>query len=273
MEKLINPEPTPFCRLMEQENFPGLKNRINLEDTLDLLLSVVEDVDGTEQITQFNSCFKLKNGNWLPNPMVNIAFDAFLTLYDEAYKLRKSDKNFITGLRIFYGLTGANFEVKLLFKPVCYNWNAITSKYDCKEGTKKYYYTADNFIPYTDTEDVEENYRHQILISDNCDEQFREYDSLKNDVLGVTYPFQTIYTLMADNKSDGDNIVMVKNALYRTSTGGLSAKHSVLLLTTLKAAIFRDKFANRSHLCPPGCTELTRDELAVHFQGITTCNP
>ncbi len=270
-EKLLDPYPTPFCRIIDPLNFPNLRNKINLEDTLNLALAVVNDVDALPQIDQFNSFFKLKNGHNLPNPMVDIAYDAFEAMYTEAFKLRTADEKFITGLRIYYALTGANFDVKLLFKPVCYNWNAAQNRYDFVEGTKKYFYTvADGFKEYTGTENIERNYRDQISILHDGAGAFGNHDST-SDANSVTYPFQTIYTLMTDNKNDGDNFVTVKNALYRKPDGTLSAKHSLLLRTIRVAVDFRDMYANRSHLCPPGCSFLTKTELDVHSQGVTIC--
>ena len=264
------PRPTPFPALMNA--FIYLKDSINLEDQLDLQYAEVPNPPILPQISTFNNAFKLNNGpTTIPEVVVKIKKDAFKLLYDEVVKLRKPE-NHITCLRIWHGLTKLTTEHKLkpLFQ-VIYTVKSATGQYSVVEGSEIYHYDGNVFKPYSGAEDLRRNYRENIRIKKITG---GSYDPLNVglETESVTFPFQTIFTLILDNLPDNDDAVIIVNSLATNKEQTeIYHKHALLLFATKMEedqkgteafVIIKDKYANRSHLCPPGCDKILDFDLA-----------
>lgn len=263
--------PIPYdCMIKE---FTFLKDKMDLEDWLDVQLAEIPKPPVLPQLDNFSKVVKLKSGNF-PNtpeegPIVSIAYSAFQKLYEEALKLRKPGERHVTGLRISFGLSGASHRIKLLFQAVYAKFDT-GKNYDVIENGEIYYYDEPSatFELYALAEDVRRKYRDNVLVQRTNDSSltiFRE----GTDTESVTFPFQTIYTMMYDNLPD--NHVLIYNALpANQEMSVVEHKHTLLLTTsdeqerTGKSFLtFENKYANRSHLCPPGCDKLRNLDVII----------
>src|SRR3989338_3804726 len=110
--------------------------------------------------------------------------------------------------------------------------------------------------PFLDEElEWKNNYKHKAKIRHSTDlaQPFELFlDGTDSD--GQLFTFQLIYALMHDN---GNNYFYLRNSMTEFLHDPLiSLKHSLILSTDLITANgnFANKYANRSHLCPP-CAE------------------
>jgi len=261
---MINsPRPIPYAELIAE--FPFLENNMNLEDGLDMELAEVYKPPTLPVIVDFSQIVKLRNGNFPhpPNaaPVACIKNTAFEKLYKEALKLRKPGEQHVTALRISFGLTNTSHEVKLLFQAV-YAKLDTGKDYDVIENGEIYYYDEPSctFELYALAEDVRRNYRRNVLVKHVGDQSPTAFIE-GIDTESVTFPFQTIYTLMYDNRPD--DYILIYNALpANKEMSEVEYKHGLLLTSSdeerekRKLLDFKNKYANRSHLCPPGCNKL-----------------
>lgn len=260
-----NLRPTPFCDLIL--NFPFLKDKINLEDTLDMQIAEVLAGSPLPQIENFNSYIRLNNGYTLPRIVFGIKHTAFKDLYLKAQGLVPAGSNHITALKINLGIkNGILFPV---FIPIC-TVNDGNNNYTVIEYTEQYTYnySAGLFEKCDDWKTLISDYQTSIAIRHNGGPQFENY-ILNSDSEAIIYPFQTIYTMILD--SSPYPFVLLTNSLATDkNSGALLCQHSILLMATSSSIgiIGHNVYANRSHLCPP-CNIIS--DFDIIRLGPTTC--
>lgn len=269
-KKLKVARPTPFCQLLNQ--YPHLKtNKFNLEDTLDMDIVVVNNSYPLPQVDYFSSYFRKHGGTPLPRVIFGIKNTAFKAMYEKAVAFRTLGENHITALKIYLGLQ--DFSIVPIFQAV-YTKETSEGEYSVIGESDRYLYdtSTEVFVPYDELSGFEAAYQSNINIKHQQSSSFGTFIR-GTDSEAVIYPFQTIYTLMYDNRNDGDEYILLTNALsIDKTTGKLLIKHSLLLLATATEhglLDLKDKYANRSHLCPPGCGSITDFDI-IHV-GPTSC--
>lgn len=263
--------PTPFDKL--HEKFCFLKN-MKTEITLDMDPAVVTISGSNPQIKNFHKHFKWKgNDTYLETIVMGIKNSAFEKLYREAFGKWKEGEKYLTGLRIHHGVSG-DFVQELRFSPVYLK--LIDNTFVVAELAKhKYDPCKEEFVISEDT-GLDTDYRAKIYIYRTVMGVFNNFNS-GYDAESVTYPFQTIYTMILDS-SNPDNAILdnyqkeyvtVTNALWKNKENELHIKHSFLLMavSTEKGTdgflSFDGNYANRSHLCPP-CAKIKKDEFPLY---------
>lgn len=248
--------PTPISDLLTEFTF---LTEMEQESKLDMALAVVPIMNPMPQIEQFKHHFKWKDHTSLDVIAMGIKNTAFQVLYQKALSKYQEGDTYITALRIHHGATDCS-QV-LFFSPVYLkssdgiNFNVIeVGRYlydDKKEEFVEFY------IPGLDTD-----YRGNILVKPSLSSAHGGFISGR-DVESVTYSFQTIYTMIFDSLNYNKDYVTITNALpVDKETGDLLYKHSLLLMATETEhgtvdPTFNGNYANRSHLCPPGCRKIS----------------
>lgn len=229
--------------------FPRISD-MNGEDRLDLEFVKLEPSTAEDEIDYCNDYLKTTDGEL--NPLIEKIQSAhFEKLFNEVSKMRLPTESYLSGLKILFGLDEK--QIVPMFQPVFLS--RVTSgvpgnhTYIPKFGLYyNYDYTNGFSVAKEGDFDRLSNYRKSIQIKRQTG-NYTAFNS-KDDVEGVIFPFQTIYTLLNDNT---ENFANLYNAI-RFVEG--EAKHCVLLTTQVAPfnfGLLEDKYANRSHLCPP-CT-------------------
>lgn len=247
-KKILGPEPTPMPEILRK--FPEVQD-MDSEDVLDLEFVAMGQADAEDEINDCDEYLRINSSSgFIDQFVMKIKNDHFEELFSDATQMHVGSESYVTGLKIFFGLNGS--KIYPVFQPI-YSCRTTSGSpgnhtYVPKFGLHYIYHYIGGFkIARKSHFDKILNYRNNVEIKRSTG-NFTKFDS-KNDVEGVIFPFQTIYTLMNDNN---ENSVLLYNAI-RMEQG--EAKHCILLTTQIKPFkyIFEDKYANRSHLCPP-CT-------------------
>jgi hypothetical protein len=258
----------PYSRLIVE--FPFLKNKINGEIKLDMEIAEVRMITNLPQVAQFSNVVRLKNTSiTLNSDVIDIHKDAFEKLYADSVNMSQASGDYITAVKIWLGLEENN-KLKLLFQPICIQKNNENDYLVCNHETIYFYdqskTNAEKFQPINtiDAEALKKRYRKSMEIFHLNETIFRNF--VKDfDTEAIIYPFQTIFTLIYDNLS-ANNSVMLRNSIATNrQSGNLDNRHSILLYTTKapekEILDFKNKYANRSHLCPPCAGEISDLDL------------
>ncbi|TSJ45381.1 hypothetical protein [Fluviicola chungangensis] len=245
--------PTPITQLVAK--FPFL-NGMGNEFLLDMEPAVVPTTNPMPQIVDFRSHFKWKDNNYLDVIAMGIKNTALKDLYQKASSKYSNGDVYLTALRIHHGASG--YSQELFFSPLYLKSTDGGVNFQVTElGRYMYDHQNEVFIEGV-ASGVDIEYRTNIYVKPTLAGSFGNFSS-GADVESVTYPFQTIYTMIFDSLTYNENYVTITNALPKDkATGNLLIKHSLLLMAaeTEIGAIyptFHGNYANRSHLCPPGC--------------------
>ena len=264
--------PTPFDQLKGKFCF---LEKMGTEITLDMDPAVVTTSGSVPQINDFKKHFKWKeNPTPLETIVMKIKNSAFEKLYRDAFGKWKENEKYLTGLRIHHGAT-EDFAQELRFSPVYLKLMGDTFIVTELEE-HKYDPIKEEFVKSNDA-GLDTDYRSKICIDTTGIGTCANFNS-GYDAESVTYPFQTIYTMILDS-SNPDNAILddykkeyvtVTNALWKDKENRLSIKHSFLLMAvsiidkeTDGFLSFDGNYANRSHLCPP-CAKIEKNEFPLH---------
>jgi len=181
--------------------------------------------------------------------------------------------DFVTAVQIYLGLNAKEDSICLLFQPVllCKGVNTGDVYKTSWEYPGYFNYNGTNFALSNDSSCI---LRYQSLI------QFKQANgSIRNfnpsadstgDTKSLLLSFQELDSVFISNKS---NVIHFWNSVLQIPvSSGLYTKHSLLLSPkqygptdfknrakrkTLLKLPFAGNFANRSHLCPPSCDEVS----------------
>ncbi len=250
IRQMNDPFPTPFNEIITYYDKLNLDVRkLKNEDRLDLELIPLVPEMAEPEIDECNVCLKVSSG-LLEQKIIQVDRKALVELFQRATQMRLGTDAYVTGLKIHFGLVGN--EIKLLFQPV-YMKRVITG-----QGTNEYRTEFELHYVYSlearrfveaKKEDFEKirTYKSSIQIKHDVASGYGSFS--EGDVEGVIFPFQTIFSLLYYNEEDDE--VFFYNAI-RTENN--KNKHCILLATKSKPfpqPVFENKYANRSHLCPP----------------------
>ncbi|MDF3027991.1 MAG: hypothetical protein K0S23_2298 [Fluviicola sp.] len=250
--------------------FPFLENKINLENKLEMEIAEVRMIDSLPQLSHFQNIVRLKDTTTpLNKDVLEIHRDAFKKLYLDSVAMPQATGNYITAVKIWLGLD-VNNKLKPLFQPICIQKNN-ENDYLVHSNERVYHYdnsktNEEKFQPIaiTEVEGLKKRYRKGMEIFHLNETVFRNF--IRDlDTEAVIYPFQTIYTLIFDNLEANDCVTLRNSIATNRQSGNLDNKHSILLYATKavdkEIRDFRNKYANRSHLCPPGSIEIADLDL------------
>ena len=268
----IQKRPIPYDELVM--NFPFLKDSINLEIKLDMEIAEIVMAATLPQVTGFYNIVRIKGSAInLGKDILEVHKDSLKTLYSESIAMSQATGAYVTAVKIWLGLK-ADLKMILLFEPICIQKN-IENNYIVYDSGKIYYYDEsepDNKLKFKNAVDagsLKKRYRDNIEVLHLNETVFRDF-VIDQDTEAVIYPFQIIFTLLSDNIVANDCITLRNSIATNHQSGNLQNQHSLLLFTTKDAdkdkdlrslANFKDKYANRSHLCPPGCREIADLDL------------
>lgn len=244
--------PTPVTDLVTKFSF---LNNMGNEFLLDMEPAVVPTTNPMPQIIDFRLYFKWKDNTYLDFIAMGIKNTAFKKLYEKAYTKHTDGDVYLTALRIHHG--ASSYSQELFFSPIYLKSTDGGANFSVTElGRYMYDHQSETFIEEV-IPGIDVEYRANIQVKPLAG-SFGGFSS-GTDVESVTYPFQTIYTMIFDSLAYNENYVTITNALPKDkATGNLLIKHSLLLMaaeTEIGAVYptFHGNYANRSHLCPPGC--------------------
>jgi len=263
---------TKICDIIAKNgNLIALKN----EDVLQNDFTIVEIATAISEMAKCKDHLQI---NGLPIADLNltmnsIRYNAFDKLFDSATKLRgTSTQRYVTGLRVHLGIK--NSEIVLLFQPTCLIKSANINEPNRYYAFDGLYYVYDDsdlqekFVPATEEQLVYITNYQGIKIKHYGKDIF-EPPIANVDTTSIIVPFQVIYSLVYENANHTD--VFLFNAIV---TGIDKLHHTVLMGTGNDSADktffseYTGKYANRSHLCPPGNYVET---LVIARQGPTIC--
>ena len=252
-------EPTPVLNITAKfSQFPTL-NQLEKEDLLDLQMIPLEKPEGDLAVNNAQSYLKINNQ---PIDMVvnNLPIVELVELFNEVNRLRKNPLvRYLTGIQIYFG--SQDNKLFLIYQPVYMEWvdydgAGQNDLYKVIGRCGMYSFNTENNQFVLDTTNQSEiwisNYKQLIRIKHNditgtVHEKFIPY----HDTESLIFPFQTIFTLLHDN--DGE-IVEIRNSIAKVNYDVTNkVKHRVLLYVEPSVGVeaFDQKYANRSHLCPP----------------------
>ncbi|ASS50848.1 MAG: hypothetical protein A3D31_14960 [Candidatus Fluviicola riflensis] len=261
---MIETFPIPIEDLIQD---PSL-TELDLEDQLNLETEDVDSADAARRKALFQNNFLL-NDAVLPENPIKISRAQLEVLYDKV-KHFPTNKKCLTGLLIHFAskIESNKYIFYPLFQPVFLRLNGYhdpSQKYTYVPvyKDKVFHFNGIEFVeckkiqtPFLDEElEWKNNYKHKAKIRHSTDltQPFELFlDGTDSD--GQLFTFQLIYALMHDN---GNNYFYLRNSMTEFLHDPLiSLKHSLILSTDLITANgnFANKYANRSHLCPP-CAE------------------
>ena len=242
---------------MIASNFPNAK-RIIGEDRINLELNDVElDIGDAWRIRGGNH---LKFNNALINSKIcSVPLNQLDILFNEVSSI-VIPGSFITALKVMF--VSKNGQLNLLFQPL-----KLSYRYKDHDNQKhmyqisalgKTYYIENNLfkVEKNDINTMIQDYRDKISILKDP----AISGSFSNHVLGVDslymiFPFQLIYQLLTDNLSDHLDFFNVAIGMEDFEIAPFF--HSLILKAESNGSgpfipeMFTNKYADRSHLCPP----------------------
>ncbi|MNJ83146.1 hypothetical protein D3C87_05600 [compost metagenome] len=250
IKQINDPSPTPFNEIIDYYDKLNLDVRkLEQEDRLDLdLIPLIPEVAEPE-IDECDTYLKVSTGR-LEKEIIRINRVAFVGLFKIATEMRSGTESYLTGLKIHFGLVGRKIEP--IFQPVYMKRVAAgqgTNDYSTQFELHYVYNSGMKQFDKAEEEDLRkiDNYKSAIQIKHDAASAHGPFS--EGDVEGVIFPFQTIFSLLYYN--EGDHDVFFYNAIRSV---GSKKKHCILLATKEKPfpqPVFENKYANRSHLCPP----------------------
>jgi hypothetical protein len=250
----------------------SLTPQISKEDVLDLTGSVVDFISGRKEISDSSRYLKVNDThlNDSEKPIDLIPYNAFQLLYKKATKLHQSG-NYVTGLKIHFGVNSSANKICLFYQPVCLdNGVEVTPKlrqYTVVEGDYFLYDSIKNkftlkkhstVLPFLNSHKEEMS----ILRVDSAKVHSRFLPSL--DVEAVIFPFQKIMLLISENLN-GTHIGLF-NAIRKEKNEDNVIKHTILLQAIngnpqntrgMAASVASSSYGNLANLCPPNGARVT----------------
>lgn len=227
------------------------------EDQIDLKLNVISEGEGSGRIAAGGTNVSLNN-NSIRSLLDSIPKNEIDTLFNEVTSTTLT-KGYITALKVHfaYDKNSAHLGLRLVYQPVrllyrFYDYGTNDHMYQISVSGKYYSLEGSEFKQCNDAETWIKDYCSNVQIKRdyNPTTPFEIYSD-KSDPSYMLFPFQLIYKILNDN----DNDVL---EIYNVVTGipdhvSLPLFHSLLLFSQLKnnRGSFANKFADRSHLCPP----------------------
>ncbi|MDI9338980.1 MAG: hypothetical protein QM534_00310 [Sediminibacterium sp.] len=189
--------------------------------------------------------------------------------FDKVCNSCRSCPTAIHGIRFLFGLTNRSDSIILICQPVCLKLlkeNKDSIQFETIKISNTYFeYNSDNdtFIESNNAERLIYNYKKNIRICKkiNCAPYnciAKDSFNIKKDVNSLIFSLHEIGALLNDNKITG---FAVWNAAIHSKKADLSPILHTLILSPSehdfnKTNIFKGKYANLSHLCPPHCEKL-----------------
>jgi len=247
---------------------------VQIEDTLDLSKHPVEEPHAEIEFTacdDFISILKLRK---VKRQAEEIVIGAFAKLKKVANNSVPAGTQYVTGIKITFGLKTVLGKMDLLYTPIYMHKlrDSLTAGekwgiYSITDNPAYFTYntTIDSF-QVTNDYDCIEKYRSYIKIDHdgNGPAGFEDFNSDltgAGDVRSVIFSFQEIDSVIV--KNPGINSLKVFNASVKVPyNNDTIMKHSLLLgpdskdpalLPRIFYGGFNNKYANLGHLCPPGC--------------------
>jgi len=255
----------------------------SLEDSIDLGPHVLDTTLAEAEVIEFNDVVSTSSEPNLPLLIDSIRSQAFCQLWDSAVSLQKRNSNcpnYITALKLIYGLNSANNKIVLLYQPLYLCKTAVISgkKIYSVNGASNIYYaydhSASSFVITNDTSSIG-NYADSVLISRIPGEIPSHFINppADNDTLGdvnsVIFTFQEIDALLNDNNSTFLKLWNAAQNVYVASVNLTLRKHSVIIgpsqftiplapyISPCNSGLFCNAFANLANMCPPSCNEIS----------------
>ena len=246
--------PTPIAEIIAKN--PQLNN-LESEDILDLAAIPTPRDTGNFEILNCNNFLEL-NDQYVEFLAAQATCDAFDKLFFEASKMWNGTDNYITGLKIYFGMTqtGSNI-ITPIFQPLHMRKFSPNGSYSIVGEGSLYALDNGEFLAITPEEFTTRTdmYKDEIRIKRNGPSL--PYFKPGVDVEAVIFPFQTIFTLIHDNP--GLSGVFFYNAIRKSTIKQENIAQHCMLLFYSEMYVWTDmydKYANRSHLCPPDCNIL-----------------
>jgi hypothetical protein len=246
---------TPIKKLIQAHN--NLAPMDN-EDQLTLELVDVDQIEGVNRISLFTTHIKL-NGSIISPEIIELTRAQIDHFYSEVNIYPTVQKKCLTALQVSFAcktpdvFTPIYRSVFMVWKE--YNSNSNNHFYSPKKFGKFYYYESGVRTEITENESDYwgTNYQQAVTIKHNSSslEPYGKFiDGI--DTMTVVFPFQTIYTLMKENNCDKIKLFSCMSEIKHQSSNPM--KHGILLSALPvepASGQLKDKYANRSHLCPP----------------------
>ena len=245
------------------------------ENQIALGSHIMSQAMGASEIFHFGTSVSTSAAGNLKALADSLDKDSFCPLIDSALARVSGTggcNDYISALKIYYGLSPDLKRITLLYQPVYYcrtSYDATSHKaiYDLHNPSPDVFYkytTANNAFVVASIADKTciDRYKSEILLRHSpsaSPSAFDQSDPNGNlqDVEAVIYSFQEIYALIGDNATP---YVKVYNAIRRiTVDGTVVNKHDLLLAPAefnssgTTAGSFLNCYADLAHLCPPSC--------------------
>lgn len=245
---------------IDLENLTNFSPLLMNEDSLNLETDDVSSTEALRRLTLFRENFLLNN-NPVPELAATLKRSDIDLLYNKVSQFSKPEKKCITALLVHFAneINSGVHTFHPLFQPVYlalkqYDAYSMTYIYETKEIGKKYHFVGGNLVECAVNEDIkfQLDYANYSLINHTNDRTKPFTPLITNiDSESQLFPFQLIYTLMDNNGADQ---ISLKNCMSEfIHDPAISLKHSLLLSAPpiTNRGDFFNKYANRSHLCPP----------------------
>lgn len=238
-------------------NYPYVK-RILGEDRINLEQNDVESNIGDNWIIRGRNHLKFNNAPIHPK-FDSIPLNQLDILFNEVSSISIPGP-FITALKVMF--VSKNGQLDLRFQPIKLSYryrdhNNQKHNYQISALGKTYYLENDTFkVERNDIKTLIQEYRDNIkILKDPTNPDTFSNHELGVDSLYMIFPFQLIYQLLLDNLSD--NLDLFNVAIGTEDSDVAPFFHSLLLKAVINGSgpitpeMFTNKYADRSHLCPP----------------------
>lgn len=257
------------CTEKTSEDTPkknGLEQNPLIEDRINLERHPVDTNYGNLKINLSQYCILADSTKAFPIVIETINRKALVEFKEFAMNLAPGyNGHYLLGINITYGLNDSLEKMLLYYKPVFLKY---LSKDEAKKETSYQPMYGQQFYQYIDSTksfsaasesavtQAANNYSLHVTFKTAGNKYFRKFlktdsNDAKGDVTSIIYPLQELDSILIANKVD-DIVVINAGDIIQGSL-----KHSLLLGPRLfnkdKELIFRKKYGNLSHLCPPSC--------------------
>ncbi|WP_341903944.1 hypothetical protein [Fluviicola taffensis] len=229
------------------------------EDALNLETDDVDSVEAIRRLNYFQTNLLLNKKTVMDTAAI-LSRDNVDFLYDKVGPLA-TNKKCITGVLVHFAdkINGGVHTFHPVFQPVFlslkqYDACSMTYVYETTHSDKYYHFSGSELVLCIDGEEQQWllDYGKYTTINHNKDTSKPFSSVITNvDTESQLFPFQLIYTLMDDNQADQ---VIFKNCMTEfVHDPSIELKHSLLMSSPAinNNGPFFNKYANRSHLCPP----------------------
>jgi len=242
-----------------EDLIPISPNFIN-EDALNLETDDVESNEANRRLGYFQTNFLL-NRIKLPETAAVLSRANIDFLYEKVGQRATVNKKCITALLVHFAnrINGGVHTFHPLFQSVFlelkqYDAYSMTYIYETTYSDEIYHFSGADLVPCVDNEQQQWILDYGKFGTINHSKDLaKPFTTLITNVDSESqlFPFQLIYTLMDHNKADQ---VTFKNCMSEfVHDPSISLKHSMLMSSPDigNGGPFYQKYANRSHLCPP----------------------